>query len=213
MCSGLRLLIALFLSLVVRPALAHPHVWVVAKAELVFAPDGKLAAVRHAWTFDEMTSASWLEGLAPAGQTPPPNKLAEHVDGMKEYIAASEYFTNLKANGSRPGFGDWRDARMDVEKGLVTLRFELPLKVPAPANRQVVFSVSDPTFFVEFQTATGPDAVTLDGAPKGCVVNVLRAKLEQPKPGLPIGENLFKTLAEASALSAQFAGRSTVVCP
>jgi ABC-type uncharacterized transport system substrate-binding protein len=42
---------------------AHPHVWVTLKSDLVFAPDGKIAAVRHAWTFDEMFSVFATQGL------------------------------------------------------------------------------------------------------------------------------------------------------
>src|SRR5437870_4318879 len=31
-------------------AFAHPHVWVTAASELVYAPDGSITGVRHAWT-------------------------------------------------------------------------------------------------------------------------------------------------------------------
>ena len=37
-------------------ASAHPHVWVTVKSELVYAPDGSVTGVRHAWTFDDMFS-------------------------------------------------------------------------------------------------------------------------------------------------------------
>src|SRR5947209_19361637 len=45
-------------------ALAHPHVWVTMKSELIYAPDGSVTGVRHAWAFDEMfstTATQWLE--------------------------------------------------------------------------------------------------------------------------------------------------------
>jgi len=44
----------LALSAGVLPAQAHPHVWITAKSEVVYAPDGSITGVRHAWTFDEM---------------------------------------------------------------------------------------------------------------------------------------------------------------
>ncbi len=37
-------------------ARAHPHVWITATSELVYAPDGAITGVRHAWTFDDMFS-------------------------------------------------------------------------------------------------------------------------------------------------------------
>ena len=37
-------------------AQAHPHVWITATSELLYAPDGSITGVRHAWTFDDMFS-------------------------------------------------------------------------------------------------------------------------------------------------------------
>lgn len=42
---------------------AHPHVWIVAKSELIYAPDGTITGVRHAWTFDDMFSTYALQGI------------------------------------------------------------------------------------------------------------------------------------------------------
>src|SRR5438477_757487 len=44
-------------------ARAHPHVWVTMKSEVVYAPDGSVTGVRHAWTFDDMFSAFAVQGL------------------------------------------------------------------------------------------------------------------------------------------------------
>ena len=44
-------------------AQAHPHVWVAAASELVFAADGSITGVRHAWTFDDMLHHA-LQGIA-----------------------------------------------------------------------------------------------------------------------------------------------------
>jgi ABC-type uncharacterized transport system substrate-binding protein len=44
-------------------ASAHPHVWVTVKSELIFAPDGSVTGVRHAWTFDDMFSTFAIQGL------------------------------------------------------------------------------------------------------------------------------------------------------
>ena len=44
-------------------ARAHPHVWITMKSEIVYAPDGSISGVRHAWTFDDMFSAFAVQGL------------------------------------------------------------------------------------------------------------------------------------------------------
>jgi len=42
---------------------AHPHVWVTMTEELLYAPDGSVTGVRHAWTFDDMFSAFATQGI------------------------------------------------------------------------------------------------------------------------------------------------------
>src|SRR6266496_5208201 len=52
-------------GLVIASAAAHaqPHVWVTVKSELVYAPDGTVTGVRHAWTFDDMFSTFATQGI------------------------------------------------------------------------------------------------------------------------------------------------------
>src|SRR6201996_6293161 len=52
------------LLLTASPVRAHPHVWVTMNEELLYAADGSLTGIRHAWTFDETFSAFATQGLA-----------------------------------------------------------------------------------------------------------------------------------------------------
>lgn len=45
-----------------NPALAHPHVWVTMRTEVVV-EQGTIVGFRHAWIFDEYYSATAIEGL------------------------------------------------------------------------------------------------------------------------------------------------------
>ncbi len=88
-------------------ASAHPHVWVTVKSELIFAPDGSVTGVRHAWTFDDMFSTFAIQGLASKIKGEFTREelapLAEtNVTSLKEY----EYFTYAKANGKKVEFVD-----------------------------------------------------------------------------------------------------------
>ena len=47
----------LLLWLFMNRAEAHPHVWVTFHSEVLYAADGTMTGVRHAWTFDDMFSA------------------------------------------------------------------------------------------------------------------------------------------------------------
>jgi len=65
--AALRWVLALLVSggvaLGAATAEAHPHVWITAKSELIYAADGNVTGVRHAWTFDDMFSTYALQGI------------------------------------------------------------------------------------------------------------------------------------------------------
>src|SRR5438132_7572158 len=88
-------------------ALAHPHVWVTMKSELVYAPDGSVTGVRHAWTFDDMFSTFATQGLESKQKGAFTREelapLAEvNVTSLKDF----DYFTYAKANGKKTAFND-----------------------------------------------------------------------------------------------------------
>uniref|UniRef100_UPI001BB464EC DUF1007 family protein n=1 Tax=Acinetobacter baumannii TaxID=470 RepID=UPI001BB464EC len=63
MRTFLGLLLAAAMLLASGTANAHPHVWITASSELLYAEDGSITGVRHAWTFDDMFSAYAVPGL------------------------------------------------------------------------------------------------------------------------------------------------------
>lgn len=196
------------------PALAHPHVWITASAEIVYAPDGKVEAVRHRWTFDPAYSAFATQGMekdadGKIGAQP----LADLARENTESLADSDYFTLLKADGQKQAFDTPREPAMVFENGQATLSFVLPLKAPAPAKRALIFEVYDPTYFVSFSLADGDDVVRLAGAPKGCAVTVKRSKPQEAAGGQKLSEAFFSALTASSEFGAQFSNRALVACP
>jgi ABC-type uncharacterized transport system substrate-binding protein len=134
-------------------AQAHPHVWITSISELMYAPDGSVTGVRHAWTFDDMFSTYALQGieskkkgvytheeLAPLAQT--------NVESLKEF----GYFTFAKADGKKAKFEEPVDYFLEYKDGLLVLHFTLPLKTPVKPKTLAV-EVFDPTFFVDFKLA------------------------------------------------------------
>jgi ABC-type uncharacterized transport system substrate-binding protein len=195
------------------PADAHPHVWVTAKAEVVYGADGKVIGVRHRWTFDEAYSSYVTQGLDTNndGQLTP-DELQELAKVNTDSLAEFDYFTQLKANGAKQAFTAPREPRMEFENGLMTLSFHLPLKKPA-ANKLVAFEVYDPSFLVDFGIADGADAVTLANAPKGCTAKITRPKPPDAARQKSLSESLSQALSAASDYSASQASRVIVACP
>lgn len=194
------------------PAWAHPHVFVTSRAEVVYAPDGKVTGVRHSWTFDQAYSAFITQGLdANKDGKLSPEELRTLAKENTESLADFEYFTVLKANGAKQAFDAARDYGMTYANEEATLSYFLPLKAPAVASKALTLEVSDPSYFVSFTMAEG-DAVKLAGAPKGCATTITRPKAV-PAAQQNLSESFFQALDAAANLAAQYANRAVVACP
>ncbi|MGT2440585.1 DUF1007 family protein [Bradyrhizobium betae] len=204
------LLLAAGLTLAASVAHAHPHVWITATSELVYAPDGSITGVRHAWTFDDMFSAYAVQGLesktkgaytreelAPLAQT--------NVESLKEYA----YFTFARADGKKERFNEPVDYFLDYKDAVLTLHFTLPLKNPVKP-KQLVLEVFDRSYFIDFQMAKD-NPVKLVGAPAGC-----QMKLDRPSDGSATAQKLNEQTflnGENSNFGMMFANKITVDCP
>jgi ABC-type uncharacterized transport system substrate-binding protein len=206
--AGLALFLAAFLA---APAQAHPHVWVTMKSDIVYATDGSVTGVRHAWTFDDMFSTFATQGLeskekgkftreelAPLAQV--------NIESLKEY----DYFTIARANGKKAEFAPPIDYWLDYTDGVLTLHFTLPFKTPVKAA-SVDFEMYDPTWFVDFSFAE-KDPARLVGAPANCKLSVARPGEASATPKSQPGEAFFENLAPSSNYGAQFANKIAVRC-
>lgn len=194
-------------------AASHPHVWIIARAELVYGKAGRVEGVRHSWTFDPGYSTYVTQGLDKNGDGKlSPEELQELAQTNTDNLAENEYFTLLKANGAKQAFEAPREPRMSMEDGALTLSFMLPLKNPPP-NRLLTLEVYDPTYFVAFSIAEGADAVRLTAAPKGCATTVTRQSAVPAAQQQNMTEAFFEALTAASNFGANYANRVLVACP
>ena len=191
-------------------AQAHPHVWITASSELVYAADGSITGVRHAWTFDDMFSTYALQGietktkgvysreeLAPLAQT--------NVESLKEFA----YFTFAKADGKKEKFLEPVDYFLEYKDAALTLHFTLPLKAPVKP-KQLALEVFDPSFFIDFKLDE-KNPVRLVGAPAACQMNVQRPN-DGAAGAQKIDEQTFLN-GDNSNYGAMFANKITVACP
>jgi ABC-type uncharacterized transport system substrate-binding protein len=170
------ILVAGFMAVFAPMAVAHPHVWVTARAQAVFNAKGEITALRHTWTFDEMYSAFVTEGQGKDGQLMTKEELAPLAKTNVESLAEFDYFTFAKAAGKNVEFGPPEDYSLEQQKDKrVVLRFTLPLNTPASTSKAFSFQVYDPTYFVAFEMED-ENPVSMAGAQKDCSVNVLGSK-------------------------------------
>ena len=194
------------------PAAAHPHVWVTIRSQIVYAPDGRATAVRHAWTFDDMFSAFATQGMTKDkdGKIKAEDlaALAEvNVTSLKEF----DYFSNAKIDGKKAPFDAPKDYFLVQENDVLVLNFTLPFKAPAKA-RALDLDVYDPTYFIAF-TLAEKDAMTLVGAPAKCEVVVSRPDEAGVSSMSKLSESFFNSLGGSANYGAQFANKVAVKCP
>jgi len=198
-----------------EPVIAHPHVWVTMKSEIVYAPDGSVKAVRHAWQFDDLFSAFATQGLdatkkgeftrqelAPLAQV--------NVDSLKEF----DYFTFATADGKKVPFVEPVDYYLnyDPKQTVLTLHFTLPFKDPVIA-KDLRIDVYDQTWFVDFGFVK-KTPVTLVGAPAACKLSVVRPAQMDSTMMLRLNQLPADAQVDPSMfLGNQFANKIGVKCP
>jgi ABC-type uncharacterized transport system substrate-binding protein len=194
------------------PALAHPHVFVVVKSELIFNAKGLVSGVRHAWTFDEMYSAFATTGINPDGKPASAEQLQPLAEQNVGDLAEFGYFTVLKAPGQKIELGMPEAISMsESDKKLVTLRFTVPLKKPASAGKVLTLQVYDPTYFVSFDF--DKNGVSLVSAPSGCSLSQVAPRSLDDTESQKLSEAFFSGLSPGADFGIKLAGRALVACP
>jgi ABC-type uncharacterized transport system substrate-binding protein len=194
---------------------AHPHVWVTVKSELVYAPDGTVTGVRHAWTFDDMFSVFATQGLEAKTKGEFTREelapLAEvNVTSLKEY----DYFTYAKANGKKVEFNDPAAGYYldyDKKETVLTLHFLLPLKQPVKA-KDITLEVYDREFFVDFSFAE-KDPAKLVGAPAQCKLTVGKPQEMNAALAQQLGQLGPNQRDSSLTIGAEYANKILVKCP
>ncbi|HWX30603.1 MAG TPA: DUF1007 family protein [Steroidobacteraceae bacterium] len=201
----------LLLLVSINRAAAHPHVWVTFHSEVLYAADGSMTGVRHAWTFDDMFSAYALQGIphAKKGQYSREElaSLAQtNVDSLKEY----GYFTYARTETKKLKFADAVDYWLDYKDAALTLYFTLPLKAAAAA-KAIKIEIYDPSIFVDFEFAKDK-AVSLSGAPQ-CLLTYDLPHQPTAAEQARLSQLDAVPLDPSSAYGEIFANKILVKCP
>jgi ABC-type uncharacterized transport system substrate-binding protein len=194
-------------------AFAHPHVWVTMRSELIYAPNGTITGIRHAWTFDDMFSAFATQGIESEKRGVfTRQELMPLAKVNIESLKAFDYFTVGRVDGKKAEFADPPEGYyLEFNNSILTLHFTLPLKEPVKAA-SLEFDIYDPSYFVDFAFAKDP-AVALVGAPATCKMVVARP--EQLDAALAQQLALLGAdvkLDPSQYLGVQFANRIFVRC-
>jgi len=210
---NLRLPLAIALFVLPSLALAHPHVFVAAKAEVIYDGQGNVLGVNHVWTFDESYSSLATMGF-PKDKNGKflPEKLAELAKINTESLADFGYFTEGKAGGKKVEFAAPQNYRIEQNGDALTLFMTLPLKNPAP-GKTFSIDVSDPSYFVAFAFDEAKDAVVLAQAPTGCTITIRRPSQADLSGFARLSDQMFQQLTNKAEVQGAFGNRAIIACP
>lgn len=192
---------------------AHPHVFVSVKSQAIFGSDGRITAIRHDWTFDEMYSSFATTGMNGAGKGPSPEQFAAIAKQNIEDLAQYEWFTHARGASKKVEFATPVDYSVtQPEGGNLELHFTLPLATPASAAKAFTFEVYDPSYFVAF-SFDDKDKPAMQNAPKGCSISLFKPKPLDPGLQAKLNELFFSGLSPGADFGVQLAERVIVACP
>ncbi len=151
---------ALMLGSFAAPVAAHPHVFIDTDFDLVFDAEGRLAAVRIEWTYDEFYSLMLVEenGLDADGDgVPEPERLNAFAGGDVDWAAGFPGdFTVTVGGAAKPLAGPGSHAASWREGRYVTTHSQSLVEPVDVAGRDVEARSYDPSYFVSYDVPTPP---------------------------------------------------------
>lgn len=146
-------------TLCAAPAMAHPHMFVDARARLVVDDAGRLTALRSMLVIDPLTTLFVLEDYdldpdAPVLTDAQGAQVAENmVTGLSDY----DYFTELTIDGAPVGFASATVTDVALSDGKLTATLVLTLAEPLEiAGRSFELALFDPTYYAAVETLGAP---------------------------------------------------------
>ncbi|WP_047466302.1 DUF1007 family protein [Rhizobium rhizogenes] len=179
------ILLLAMLSLLPVPALAHPHIFVDAKFEVVAAPDGSISELRNIWHFDEVFSSSVVMDFDKGdNQTLNASELKAVGKTVRDSLAQYNYYTNVTSNGKAVPMAKPDAVQADYKDGALTLTFSLRPEQKTFLKGTTSFGIYDKTLYTAVDFATDDD-MTISGPASGrCKRKVIR-----PNPKEVMAEN------------------------
>lgn len=158
------------LAAAAAPAVAHPHVWIEMRSDVVFNDQGQVTALNLMWTFDDSYAQVALDGLDANGDgVYSPSELEtltrENIASLKDY----DFFTVMRFNGQKQVLGEVKEFGQIWSNDKLQLHLQVPLKVPVdPTKGEFVAKVYDPDFFIAIDYAKDDPVTAIGAMPKNC---------------------------------------------
>jgi ABC-type uncharacterized transport system substrate-binding protein len=214
MRNRIAIITALAVSALPLPAMAHPHIFVESRLEVVAGADGNVSELRNVWRFDEVFSSSVILDFDKNTDLKlDEEELAELGETMRTSLGDYHYFTTLTVNGAPVGVQKPDVIHVTYKDNQILVFFSVKPDKPMPLKGRLTFGIYDPTMYTAIDFPTDKDLVADGPGFAKCKHQVVR-----PDPDEVLSQN-SATLTDAffndptgTDMSKMFATRLELTC-
>ncbi len=179
--------LALGVTLLAGPGLAHPHIFIDGGFDLVFDAQGRLDRLRVTWIYDPLTSLFMLEDLGISADTADrmgaedQKRLAAYQTEWEPGFEGDGY---LWSKGARVGLSGPIDPTARVRDGKVEISFLRDVAAPfrpGPALEDTVIEAYDPSYYTAYAITATPG---IEGKAGSCRTRVVPFEPDGPLAAL-----------------------------
>lgn len=171
-------LVGLFLAIAalvvpLKPANAHPHVFIDGSVDFLLDDHGSLTGLSVTWRYDPFETLYVLTsiGIVPTSDgTLSPKDKAQLIKNESEWPEGFTGASHLSIDGLPFPLSGPLDLTADLEDGRLVVQFRRDLKAPTPiSQRSVEVAFYEGTYYYAFSVATDPQVA---GASDDCTIDV-----------------------------------------
>lgn len=156
------------LALTMGAAQAHPHIWIDAKARIVFNDQGELTNIYNTWTFDEAFSVWQVQGLDTNNDgVTSSEEMQDLADENLAGLADYKFYTLAGEGDDTLQMSSMNDGKFMFENNRSTFTFGIEPALPYRIKGKLELAVADPEYYIAI-TFAGLSDVQLVNAPSGC---------------------------------------------
>lgn len=178
-------LAAALLSLTPVPAVAHPHIFVEARMEVLSNDKGDVSEVRNVWRFDELFSSSVLLDFDKnTNGKLDDSELAELGETMRTSLADFHYFTTITQDGKNIPVEKPDVIHVSVQDQQILAFFAVKPSQTVHLKGRLTFGIYDPSLYTSIDFPNDKDLVLEGKSFAACKPQVVR-----PNPDEVIAQN------------------------
>lgn len=159
-------------GLFAHPVFAHPHSWITTMVD-VKGDDSTITGFHMRWEFDAMTSAYTLDGEDTSEEALPETLKTLANDSIQNMLP-EHYFTYFYSNDEPVRYLEVDNANYTLDKGKLTLSFDLDLEKPQPIQgADLKLLIFEPSYYIDMSWQSKDDIKLSDALAKNCQVTII----------------------------------------